>query len=53
MRDLEDGYRSLLPPPKPVIWCFSTLHTSSAAKTIDRLIDIFPAGEKEQVAHHD
>ncbi len=25
---------------------FGTLHTSSAAKTIDRIIDVFPAGEK-------
>ena len=28
---------------------FGTLHTSSAAKTIDRIIDVFPAGEKEMV----
>ncbi len=26
-----------------------TLHTSSAPKTIDRIIDVFPAGEKEMV----
>ena len=26
---------------------FGTLHTSSAAKTIDRVIDVFPAAEKE------
>ena len=25
---------------------FGTLHTSSAAKTIDRIIDVFPAGDK-------
>jgi hypothetical protein len=25
------------------------LHTSSAAKTIDRIIDVFPAEEKEMV----
>ena len=25
----------------------ATLHTASAAKTVDRIIDIFPAGEKE------
>ena len=30
----------LLPP---------TLHTSSAAKTIDRIVDVFPAAEKEMV----
>ncbi|MDD5471205.1 MAG: ATPase, T2SS/T4P/T4SS family, partial [Sideroxydans sp.] len=28
---------------------FGTLHTSSAAKTIDRIIDVFPADEKEMV----
>ena len=28
---------------------FGTLHTSSSAKTIDRIIDVFPAGEKEMV----
>lgn len=28
---------------------FATLHTSSAAKTIDRIIDVFPGGDKEMV----
>ncbi len=28
---------------------FGTLHTSSAAKTIDRLIDAFPAGQQAQI----
>jgi twitching motility protein PilT len=28
---------------------FGTLHTSSAAKTIDRIIDVFPAQEKEMM----
>src|SRR6056300_1449035 len=28
---------------------FGTLHTSSAAKTIDRIIDVFPASEKGMV----
>jgi twitching motility protein PilT len=28
---------------------FGTLHTNSAAKTIDRLIDAFPANEQEQI----
>src|SRR4029079_14293843 len=26
-----------------------TLHTSSAAKTIDRIVDVFPAAEKEMI----
>jgi twitching motility protein PilT len=28
---------------------FSTLHTSGAAKTVDRVIDVFPAGQQEQI----
>lgn len=28
---------------------FGTLHSSTAAKTIDRIIDVFPTGEKEMV----
>ncbi len=28
---------------------FATLHTNSASKTIDRIIDIFPAGQQAQV----
>jgi len=28
---------------------FSTLHTSSAAKTVDRMIDVFPSEQQEQV----
>ena len=28
---------------------FGTLHTQSAAKTIDRIVDVFPAGEKAMV----
>jgi twitching motility protein PilT len=30
---------------------FGTLHTNSAAKTIDRLIDVFPADEQAQARH--
>ncbi|MBQ7568594.1 type IV pilus twitching motility protein PilT [bacterium] len=26
-----------------------TLHTNSAAKTVDRIVDVFPAGEQEQI----
>lgn len=28
---------------------FSTLHTNNAAQTIDRIIDIFPAGQQDQI----
>jgi twitching motility protein PilT len=31
------------------ILVFGTLHTNSAAKTIDRIIDVFPAGKKNQI----
>ena len=27
----------------------ATLHTNSAAKTVDRIVDVFPAGEQEQI----
>ena len=30
-------------------WVFGTLHTTGAAKTVDRIVDVFPAGEKEMV----
>lgn len=28
---------------------FATLHTNSAAKTIDRIIDVFPSGQQQQI----
>lgn len=28
---------------------FATLHTNSCAKTIDRIIDVFPAGQQQQI----
>ena len=28
---------------------FSTLHTNNAAQTIDRIIDVFPAGQQDQI----
>ena len=28
---------------------FATLHTTSAAKTVDRIIDVFPGAEKEMI----
>jgi len=28
---------------------FGTLHTNSAAKTIDRIIDVFPSGQQQQI----
>ena len=31
------------------ILVFGTLHTNSAAKTIDRIIDVFPAKQKSQI----
>ncbi len=48
MRDLET-IRLALTAAETGHLVFGTLHTSSAAKTIDRIIDVFPAGEKEMV----
>jgi twitching motility protein PilT len=48
MRDLET-IRLALSGAETGHLVFGTLHTSSAAKTIDRIIDVFPAAEKEMV----
>ena len=48
MRDLET-IRLALTAAETGHLVFGTLHTSSAAKTIDRIIDVFPAGEKAMV----
>jgi twitching motility protein PilT len=45
MRDLET-IRLALTAAETGHLVFGTLHTSSAAKTIDRIIDVFPAAEK-------
>jgi twitching motility protein PilT len=48
MRDLET-IRLALTAAETGHLVFATLHTSSAPKTIDRIIDVFPAAEKEMV----
>jgi len=48
MRDLET-IRLALSGAETGHLVFGTLHTSSAAKTIDRIIDVFPAAEKEMI----
>jgi twitching motility protein PilT len=48
MRDLET-IRLALTAAETGHLVFGTLHTSSAAKTVDRIVDVFPAGEKEMV----
>ena len=48
LRDLET-IRLALTAAETGHLVFGTLHTSSAAKTIDRIIDVFPAGEKDMV----
>jgi twitching motility protein PilT len=48
MRDLET-IRLALTAAETGHLVFGTLHTSSAAKTIDRIIDVFPAAEKTMV----
>lgn len=48
MRDIET-IRLALTAAETGHTVFGTLHTSSAAKTVDRIIDVFPAGEKDMV----
>ena len=48
MRDLET-IRLALTAAETGHLVFGTLHTSSAAKTIDRVVDVFPAEEKDMV----
>ncbi len=48
MRDLET-IRLAMTAAETGHLVFGTLHTTSAAKTIDRVIDVFPASEKDMV----
>jgi twitching motility protein PilT len=48
LRDLET-IRLALTAAETGHLVFGTLHTSSAAKTIDRIVDVFPAAEKGMV----
>ena len=48
LRDLET-IRLALTAAETGHLVFGTLHTSSAAKTIDRVVDVFPSDEKEMV----
>ena len=48
MRDLETIQLALTAAETGHL-VFGTLHTSSAAKTIDRIIDVFPSGQQGQV----
>src|SRR5512137_1372618 len=48
MRDLET-IRLAMSAAETGHLVFGTLHTSSAAKTIDRIIDVFPAAEKDMI----
>src|SRR5690606_11062101 len=48
MRDLET-IRLALTAAETGHLVFGNLHTSSAAKTIDRIVDVFPAAENEMV----
>jgi twitching motility protein PilT len=48
LRDLET-IRLALTAAETGHLVFGTLHTSSAAKTIDRVVDVFPGAEKEMV----
>ena len=48
MRDL-DTIRLALTAAETGHLVFGTLHTSSASQTIDRIIDVFPEGQQQQV----
>jgi len=48
MRDLET-MRMALTAAETGLLVFATLHTNSAAKAVDRIIDAFPAIEQEQI----
>lgn len=48
LRDLET-IRLALTAAETGHLVFATLHTTSAAKTIDRIVDVFPAAEKDMV----
>jgi len=48
MRDLET-IRLALTAAETGHLVFGTLHTSSAAKTIDRIVDVFPSAEKDMI----
>jgi twitching motility protein PilT len=48
MRDLETISMALSAAEKGTL-VFGTLHTNNAAKTVDRIINVFPAGEQEGI----
>ncbi|GJQ56304.1 MAG: hypothetical protein HKUEN07_28730 [Rhodocyclaceae bacterium] len=48
MRDLET-IRLAMTASETGHLVFGTLHTTSAAKTVDRIVDVFPATEKEMI----
>jgi twitching motility protein PilT len=48
MRDMETIHLALTAAETGHL-VFGTVHTSSAAKTINRIVDVFPAAEKEMV----
>lgn len=48
MRDLDTIYAAIKAAETGAL-VFATLHTNSAAKTIDRIIDVFPAKQQEPI----
>jgi twitching motility protein PilT len=48
MRDYET-IRLVVGAAETGILVFATLHTNSAEKTLDRIIDVFPAGQQQQI----
>ena len=48
MRDLET-IQAPSPSPRPATSIFATLHTNRPAQTINRIIDVFPPHQQDQV----
>ncbi len=48
MRDLDTIYNAIKAAETGVL-VFATLHTNSAAKTVDRIIDVFPGKQQPQI----
>lgn len=48
MRDLDTIYNAIKAAETGAL-VFATLHTNTAAKTVDRLVDVFPGRQQEQI----
>ena len=37
------------PPRRRATWCWARLHTANASRTLDRVLDVFPVDQREQI----